>query len=89
MPSTRKILPESKILNSSLRRCALCPLALASLTIAIRHIKIKSLLTYRTMEHRDYNYYEENAATINLGGITSSARNAKRFSDGFATAMPI
>eukprot|EP00984_Skeletonema_dohrnii_P003874 scaffold1336_cov100-Skeletonema_dohrnii-CCMP3373.AAC.4 len=39
------------------------------------------------MEHRDYNYYEENAATINLGKITSSARNAKilrRLRDGDA-----
>jgi len=39
------------------------------------------------MEHRDYNYYEENAATINLGEITSSAKNAKilrRLRDGDA-----
>eukprot|EP00984_Skeletonema_dohrnii_P029681 scaffold20524_cov85-Skeletonema_dohrnii-CCMP3373.AAC.1 len=37
------------------------------------------------MEHRDYNYYEANAATINLRQITSSAKNAKivqRLRDG-------
>eukprot|EP00984_Skeletonema_dohrnii_P018041 scaffold8338_cov72-Skeletonema_dohrnii-CCMP3373.AAC.5 len=37
------------------------------------------------MDHRDYNYYKANAATINLGEITSSAKNAKilrRLRDG-------
>jgi len=37
------------------------------------------------MEHRDYNYYEANAATVNLGEITSSAKNAtnlQRLRDG-------
>eukprot|EP00984_Skeletonema_dohrnii_P029685 scaffold20524_cov85-Skeletonema_dohrnii-CCMP3373.AAC.5 len=31
------------------------------------------------MEHRDYNYYEANAADINMWEITSSAENAKIF----------
>eukprot|EP00985_Skeletonema_marinoi_P003514 scaffold1505_cov146-Skeletonema_marinoi.AAC.28 len=37
------------------------------------------------MEHRDYNYYQANAAIINMGEITSSAKNAKilrRLRDG-------
>jgi len=40
------------------------------------------------MEHRDYNYYEANAASINMGDITSSAMNAntlQRLRDGDVT----
>ena len=36
----------------------------------------QSLLSYRTMEHRDYDYYEARAADIILGDITSSVENA-------------